>query len=353
MLRMRRFNIHIFSVLAVIGAFCYYGLNSPNETVLFYGFAQNKETEVRIPHGAVVQKINVQVGQKVSQGDILLEVSRSELTQQKNDISADISSLESQNVIWEASQKAAIRTLKAEKAAKISEVDFQIKEIKSRLDINSQLIKDLKSISRSDVRSNNDPIQIRIKALEDEKAIHVERIDNEIRKIENELFKTSNPTKIAIKKLKGQLHYANKEEHLLKVVAPEDGVVGSVVCKIGENIPAFTNFLTIYDDNPTMIKGYVLESLEIQVKKGDELYVLSAHDGNESVNGKVIGLGSKISEIPERLRRNPMIKTFGQEVVISISPDNAFLQNEKVILKLEKENSSLKKFHLAEIFSTN
>jgi hypothetical protein len=50
-------------------------------------------------------------------------------------------------------------------------------------------------------------------------------------------------------------------------------------------------------------------------------------------------LGSRIVEIPERLRKNPDLKTYGREVLIAIPPSNLFLQKEKVILNLLKKTS--------------
>ena len=53
--------------------------------------------------------------------------------------------------------------------------------------------------------------------------------------------------------------------------------------------------------------------------------------------GKVIGLGSRIVEIPSRLRKIEAIKAYGREVLIEISKENCFLQNEKVSIKFIPE----------------
>ena len=57
-----------------------------------------------------------------------------------------------------------------------------------------------------------------------------------------------------------------------------------------------------------------------------------------------MGMGSRIIEIPDRLRKNPTFKTYGREIQVEIPSDNQFLQKEKVILKLPpKEGHSDKK----------
>ena len=50
--------------------------------------------------------------------------------------------------------------------------------------------------------------------------------------------------------------------------------------------------------------------------------------------GVVTTLGSRIVEIPPRLRKIKELKTFGREIIIEIPSDNPFLQKEKVILNL-------------------
>ena len=83
-----------------------------------------------------------------------------------------------------------------------------------------------------------------------------------------------------------------------------------------------------------MVVGYVHESLVLQVSVGDSLDIVSSLHIEEKCRGKVIGLGHRIVEIPERLRKIPELKTYGREVLIQIPASNHFLQSETVILNL-------------------
>lgn len=336
---MKGMNFHYITVLGVILLLFYFGVKRGNNTLVFNGFAENKETEIRLEHSVKVKKIYVKSGQKVSKGDLLLEVSRSGLEQTQNEMLSDITSLESEFKIWETALLASIKALKAEKQAKSVEIDNQIAQLQTELDINAALIKDFKSVDPVAIGENVSPIQIRIEGLQQEKYIHSRRINAEIRKLRNQLKAPDNPIRIAIEKLEGQLAYSNEEEKLLNVLSPGDGVIGSVMCKEEESFAAYSDLLTIYEERPTMVKGYVLESLMIHVHEKDSVLVTSSSQSQDQSLGKIIGLGSRIIEIPERLRRNPMIKTYGREVIIQIPSDNTFLQNEKVLMKLnEKEN---------------
>ena len=81
-----------------------------------------------------------------------------------------------------------------------------------------------------------------------------------------------------------------------------------------------------------LIKGYVHEDLTLEVSIADKFTVSSLKDGAVSYPGRVVGLGSRIVEIPSRLRKNPDFKTYGREVLIEITKVNQFLQKEKVAI---------------------
>jgi len=88
--------------------------------------------------------------------------------------------------------------------------------------------------------------------------------------------------------------------------------------------------LTFYKPHSNIVRGYVHEDQTAVVGIGDVLEVYSLKREDAVYSGKVIGLGSRIVEIPTRLRKLPDFKTYGREVVVEISTDNVFLQKEKV-----------------------
>ena len=92
--------------------------------------------------------------------------------------------------------------------------------------------------------------------------------------------------------------------------------------------------ISFYEPHPQFIKGYVHENLSLKVAVGDTFLVRSTKDASMAYKGAVTGLGSRIVEIPERLRKMPDVLTYGREVSVQISPENAFLQKEKVALEL-------------------
>lgn len=114
----------------------------------------------------------------------------------------------------------------------------------------------------------------------------------------------------------------------LFVFAEIDGAVGAVNFKDGEKAPAFAPLVTLVPLNPSYVNGYVNENLKASVEIGQIMEVSSV--GGKSVQGRVISVGARIVQIPERLLRIQTLPAWGREVVIKIPEQNGFLLGEKV-----------------------
>jgi len=84
------------------------------------------------------------------------------------------------------------------------------------------------------------------------------------------------------------------------------------------------------------VKAYVHEDYLVKVEVGDQFTISSIKDVNQSYQGTVIGLGSRIVEIPARMRKVAEYKTYGREVMIRLPSESRFLQNEKLTLVATK-----------------
>lgn len=339
---MKKINFHTIAFLAALIAVSSFSWNFSKETFLFFGFAENKELEISMKNPVTVKQIMVTPGLKVVKGQILMEITRSELDLAQSDLHHEVAQLRSQLNIWDSGLRSSINRLQGEKAARESEIQSQIAQLESELSINQSLIKDLQSIKPAQDNLGRSPNKIRIEGLKNELRLMVRPIETQINQLNHELYAKDNPIKIQIEKLQNQLGYADVEEEKLTITAPNDGIVGSILCEVGETISGFTTLVTFYEENPTEVKAYVLESLVLKVKLGDEVSVISSTNPKNECQGKVIGLGSRIIEIPERLRKMPTFKTYGREVIIQIPGDNSFLQKEKVVLKMPEERLELR-----------
>jgi len=331
---MEKINFHLVAVVAVLITLFSVNWQYGNETFVFFGFAENKEMEIKVDHAGIVQKIHITPGNTVKKGDVLLELNRSDLGLTQSDLRHDIAKLESQLNLWELNVKSSISELEARKSIKQADVQAQIERIESEIAINKALVSDLVTIEAVTDKTGRSTQQVKLDGLATELAVITQPIDVEIQKLKQQLSAADNPIRIQIDKLKEEQGYIKQEEEKMIIIAPNDGIVGSVFCKEGEQFPAFKNLLTFYEQTPTQVKAYVLESLILNVSMGDEVTVNSGLQVDHTCTGTVVGMGSRIVEIPERLRKNPTFKTYGREIIIAIPADNNFLQKEKVIINL-------------------
>lgn len=333
MYKMKKLNPLTLVFSLVLAYIIIFNWNHYSEVMVFYGFANNQELNINLENSAKVKSILTSPGQRVSKGDILIQVTRSSIAVSQSDINHDISKLESQYHLWESELKNSLLTLRAQKTERKNELESAISKLESEMKINETLIKDIESIDQVKDHNGSYPRKIQLEGLKKDLRLSMNTFDSAIYKIQKELSSTDNPIKIQIAKLGNNLEFVNEEESNLNIAAPNDGVVGSILCKIGENIPAFSPYLTIYEEVPTHVKGYVLETMIPNIETRDSIKVQSVSHPGLSISGVVSGLGSRIIEIPSRLRKNPNYTTYGREIEIRIPPQNPFLQNEKVILK--------------------
>jgi multidrug resistance efflux pump len=308
-------------------------LQYQKQTVVFYGFAENKETEINLEHAIRVDQIFIETGQKVNKGEPLIEVSHNKLPLKLNDLVYDKEEARVKRMLWEDEIKGSIDKLMSKKALKQSEINASIEKIKAKVEHNRSLVKGLENVEENTSGIYSKETTARIAALGEELHTAILPLDTEINRLRQKL-KSNNPYNVELKKLKSEQEFYEDKGRKLSINAPSDGLVGNVHCKDAENIPAFRTLITFYEENPTLVKGYVHEKAVIHVNVGDSLMVSSSLQKDYKCQGVITGLGSRIVEIPDRLRKYPEIKNYGREVLIKIPSDNKFLQKEKVVLKL-------------------
>lgn len=330
---MRRFNVLYFIViLAALGV---WQLSSQyqKQTVMFYGFAETKETEINLEHPVQVNQIFVTTGERVTKGMPLMEASHNKLPLKLNEIVYETEETKVERLMWEAEIEAEMDKLKARKAVKESEINSKIAQVEAKLEQNKALLKDVKSVQSKGISAST---QAKINALKKELTMAVKPLDVEIQRLQLKLNSKKDPYFVKLKKLKSEQSFYEDRGRKLDIIAPSDGLIGNIHCKEAENISAFKTLITFYEENPTLVKGFVHEKLVVHVSEGDTITVTSSLNSQYQCKGVVIGLGSRIVEIPARLRKNEEIKQFGREVFVQIPSDNELLQKEKVVLKIDK-----------------
>lgn len=337
---MRKINLLYLAVIPLCLVLFRMQMAAGNKAAFFYGFAENKETELSHDRPVRIDRIHVTAGEVVTKGQLLIQVTQAEVVQKINEKGFDLERLE----LLAAEKKMAIRReiqqLVVKKQTQTAEVENQIRELTASIQQNQQLREGLSSISDLGEQGTTSVNDVKLAALQAEVKLVAQPIDLEIAQLEATLKEVENPVRASRKKLQSELDYYANEKNALSILAPADGVIGSVMCKEGEYIDAFSPFINFYEPNPTIAKGYVHESLIPEVKIGDELWVSSSLHPDHHIVGTVTGLGTRIVEIPERLRKIPDFKTYGREVLIRIPGNNNFLQKERVLLNTHPDSMS-------------
>jgi len=316
----------------------YLALTFQAESAYFYGFAENKHTEISHDRNILISKIHVNDGEEVKKGDLLLEVIDEDIGLKLDELAVAKESINVNNQakILEIDNK--INQIKSSRNREISELKSEILELEKEIKLNKSLYEGLKTIGKNDVKYQS-PDLVKLNFLKENLVAVTNTLNREIKEQNKILNAVTLPGKLKSKNISSELDHFKRIEGKLSIYAPFDGLVGAVSCKEGENISSFSSLLDLYKHNPTQVKGYVHESMILEVAVGDELEVASTLQPKINVTGHVIGLGSRIVEIPERLRKMADFKTYGREVIIEIPEDNSFLQKEKVILNISNSKS--------------
>jgi multidrug resistance efflux pump len=333
---MKKFNLAYGVAFAIVIVLLFCMAFDMDDSVTFYGFAENKETEINMENSTEIKRIHVTTGQKVKKGTVLLDVVSSDLSVQISSTNYQIEELQTKYQLWKSDLDWRISQYKLELNEKTSKIQAEIDQYKAQLEQNIKLVASMdKGIaSNTKLGTTSNPITLKIKALTKERNYARSIINTEISKLESERFADNNPLLSQIKSLEREQEYYETKKESQTIVAPADGLVGSIQCKANENIPSFQTLITFYDESPTLVIGYIHEEHMLKVNVNDTISIFSTtRPGIENI-GIVRTRGSRIIEIPPRLRKIKELITYGREIIIEIPPDNPFLQKEKVTLNL-------------------
>jgi len=335
---MKKFNLAYGAAFAIVSVLLFSFAFDMDDSVTFYGFAENKETEINMENPTEIKRIHVTTGEKVKKGAVLLDVVSSDLSMEISSTSYQIEELQSRYQLWQSDLDWRISQYKLELNEKTSKIQSEIDQYSAQLEQNIKLvaIMDNGLSPSTDGSAMGNPIALKIRALKKERNYARSIINTEIGKLESERHDSNSPLLSQIKSLEKEQEYYETKKQSQTIVAPSDGLVGSIHCKEDENIPSFQTLITFYDESPTLVIGYIHEEHMLKVNVNDTIAISSTTRPGIQNIGIVRTRGSRIVEIPPRLRKIKEFITYGREIIIEIPPDNPFLQKEKVTLNLRR-----------------
>ncbi len=340
--------LYYLAVIGVGASLFMFNKDHKSSVILFYGFAENKETEVNFNHPIQIKKIYVSPGQAIKKDQPLIDVIRLEDDLKLEDEIYKIQLVNEERNIWSKKINEEINILEEEKSLELSKIKNEIKETQTASSTEQNLLNSLSTVSVPANASNRHTEKVKL--LETEYKNLTALFDKKIQAKKSELLNGEKEFNVRVNRLEYMIqHRENNQVIDISMLAPEDGLIGNINCKEAEHFSSYKTILSIYEPNPSIIKGYIQEDFIMQIAINDSIIVKSTKQSGLDYKGKVIGLGSRIVEIPARLRKRQEVKTFGREVIISIPKDNEFLQKEKTILELipnKKESTNTHKISM-------
>lgn len=324
-----RFNL-FYLVVVLLGIGLVFMFRPPSEGELsFFGFAESNETAINYNYPIVVDRILVQPGQRVTAGEPLLEVSRRKSKETLADQQYQIAELRAEERLWQQRRQNERSQQQQRLADRLAVIDAKIEALKAKIAYKRSLAEGLQSISADE--ASYQPLTAELTELRAERQREVAAAELAANNLDQEIRLGNQPIQERIRRLEAETEFeAGQKVQPFTVTAPADGLVGNVTVKEEEHVPSYETLLTFYEPHSSLVRGYVHEDQTAKVSVGDTLEVYSLKPAGKRYLARVIGLGSRIVETPARLRKLPDFKTYGREVSLQITPDNTFLQKEKV-----------------------
>lgn len=297
------------------------------------GITEVKEYKINSEKAALVKSIRVVPGQQVKAGDLLIDLTSAELDMEIERTINRIALLKVEQQSKAKLIQAQVAYVEADQGISLEEVETEIEQIKSEIQLNKKITKELTTHGDTSVWDDDDnPLRVKLQSLNKQKTKHQQAIAIKEADIRQEGFIDQQQLINQIKLLEQELTLLQNEKEKLIKYASTDGVVKAVFIKPGEQVSSFTPLLSITPVNPTTVIGYLAGKNNNAFSVGDSVRVSTY--GNTSINvmGKVIGYGA-VTELPEILQKSTAVKAFGREIFIEIPAQNNFANGEKVLIR--------------------
>lgn len=297
------------------------------------GITEVKEYKINSEKSALIKSVYVVPGQQVKAGEKLIDLTSAELEMNIEKTSNRITLLKAEQQSKAKLIQAQVDYLHADMGIPLEEIETEIEQTKSEIQLNKKLTKELAVNSDTSVWNETDnPLQVKLNSLEKQKAKHRQAMRIKETDIRQEGFIDQQQLNNQISLLEQELALLQTEKDKLIKYAATDGVVKSVFIKPGEQVNSYTPLLSITPVSPTMVTGYLAGKNNNAFTVGDSVRVSAYGNGSIKITGRVIGYGA-VTELPDILQKSTAVKAFGREIFIEIPANNHFANGEKVLIR--------------------
>ncbi|WP_421875407.1 HlyD family secretion protein [Marinoscillum sp.] len=291
-------------------------------------YAVSFEKNVRI------KELYVVPGEQILKGDPLIRVERPDLLIEKENKQNKLTLLKANLNKRELQKENKLYLNDLEYDLKIKQLENKIQEIKASLDQQQRIQEDFKKLDWQKQVTPDSMLLSKLQLLEGEKKLLNREYQLKRKEINSNYALEEANASAEIDLLEKEIQLLETEEMELTQYARVNGTIGSIHVETDQLVPAYTNLLSVYENNPTIIRAFTNEHNEIELESGSVVYIESTNR-QYRIKGTVIEVGSRIIQYPERLRTFDQMPSWGREIFIEIPEESKFLNGEKVFVILQ------------------
>ena len=290
---------------------------------------ESRVTAVSYEDAVKVQNIYVVPGQKVTKGELLIEVVIPDLDLDMRQKENQLLQIDVGFKTINSEHEATLALIEAKYKLEIDEVSLEIQRLKTEINQNKNSREVIGRLTGAEAQE--DSLQL-LKLDQLEKSLENLKVKRK-RELQAEDNKHVNEVRILMAKkviATEEKQALERSREKLAFRAESDGTIGSISVEINELVSPFRKLLTIYELKPSLIKAYVSEALVGTLEVGDKVSV-RASNRDITTPGIIEEIGTRVTNYPNQI--NPGTEPrYGQEVFIRIPRTHEFLDGEKVFV---------------------
>ncbi len=347
-------SIFIGSWLLSILILAAININFESKEESFLGIADQQEEFISFPYPVKISQILPVEGEKLKNGDLVLEVIRPNLASKQTMLTHEIEKLSAEKSVTQAELQAKLASLKAKQNTDLAKLDAEIQELKTEQEVNLQLLAQISGVDSSINNSESGTLGVKLKGLKKQRKILADSLRLAISSLQQQMISNGKPNEAEIAKIMVEKLELKRQQASLEIHAQFDSRVGSILFKPGEQVPAFAKIMSLHSLSPQYVKGFIHENSDSHIAPGQVVWVHSQSSQNKpSISGKIESLGSRIVEYPQRLKKSALRQAWGREIIVSIDHSNSLLLGEKVVINLEPKQPLTDQITLSAIRLSN
>lgn len=342
---MDRKILFLFLLFACVltGAVWIMGDLQSQSTQTFFGTAETDSRAIKLEFPVAVQKVFVEPGTRVSQGDTLAVMYRTEFDREAQEFTGEMKQIAAELTAENRSLDRESDELIAKYAAQIGELQTEIKVLKAESDIQSNLKSVLTDPEKGGVGEKNIPNakKAQIAALEESIRQLERQTQKEIEQFEKQRLANQAVHDAKVAHLRRTVELIDVERNKMVLIAPIDGYIEEVYVRENETIEEFSELFKINALKPIRVLCFLHETeADIVVQPGDIVGLASTARPEVACQGIVTGGTPELVELPTRLRKFAEVKTWGREMFIHLPDTNRFYIGEKVQIVVQTATHS-------------